>query len=288
MIKTAQLHPSVGIEVHGVDLRRIGAGELSEIAGLLLRYGVVVVRDQDLTFEDHLEFTAMLGDAEGFSRRPDAAAEGTVQPTAKNVFRVSNEESLGTTGVGFYWHTDGYFYQQPTAVSIMRPVQLPESGGNTRYASMEAALRAMPASLRYAVRGRVAVSRPKPGTRGGGMLGRTRETEVRHPLVRQHPVTGIEGLFINVRNMGGIDGLTRAESDALLSELSDFLDVGDFVYEHSWRAGDVVLWDNSGVLHHATDVTAGTRIMERTSVAGSAFFGGQLWTQAGQSVLAGP
>lgn len=96
--------------------------------------------------------------------------------------------------------------------------------------------------------------------------------DVDTPLVRTHPVTQRKGLFVNEAHTSHIPQLAPAESEALLSELYRHITQPEFQYTHSWRPGDLLLWDNAAVQHKATfdyDLPL-RRLMYRTTVRGTA------------------
>ena len=84
--------------------------------------------------------------------------------------------------------------------------------------------------------------------------------ETAQPLVVAHPVTGRKGLYLNTARMEGIVGMGREEADALIAELMERATDRRYEYRHKWRTGDVVIWDNTTVLHKANgDVPPGER-----------------------------
>jgi taurine dioxygenase len=98
--------------------------------------------------------------------------------------------------------------------------------------------------------------------------------DVETPLVRTHPVTGRKGLFVNEAHTSHIPGMTPAESESLLGELYRHITQSEFLYTHSWRPGDLLMWDNAAVQHKATfdyDLPM-RRLMYRTTVRGSVPF----------------
>jgi taurine dioxygenase len=98
--------------------------------------------------------------------------------------------------------------------------------------------------------------------------------DVETPLVRTHPVTKRKGLFVNEAHTSHIVGMSKPESDALLAQLYEHIVRPEFIYTHSWRAGDLLMWDNAAVQHKATfdyDLPL-RRLMHRTTVRGTAPF----------------
>lgn len=268
----------IGLEIHGLDLRAVDDEGARMLAGRLLRHLVLVIRDQELSSTDHVAFSRRFGELEEFPVHPALQDIGS---PAVHIFRVANQTSHGYKGVGRYWHTDGYFYHQPTAVSMLRAVQLPDHGGDTWYANMYRAYESLSAESRQEIDGLTAISRPGPGSTPSGLFAGSAKSDVRHPLVRVHPVTGRKALYLNLRNIAVIEGLSWRETDALLARLTEHIDLRDFTYCHRWRAGDLVIWDNSAAAHKATPAPQGSlRVMERTTVVGREYFRSTFWKQA--------
>lgn len=254
---------------------------------MLLDRGIVLFRNQELTPEQHVCFSSRFGKLETFPIRPGQIGDGdgVDEEVATRIFRVATSKSHGYRGVGHYWHTDGYFYERPTAVSIMRSVVLPDIGGETWFANMYRAYETLPPDLNRRIEDVRAVSRPAPGAprRGGLFSGTSQIRGVTHRLVRPHPVTARRSLYLNVGNMVRIGGLNPEDHDHLLRDLQAHIDAGDFTYLHRWAPGDLLMWDNSGVAHQAMATPpCSLRIMDRTSLAGDEYFDSEFWRAAGR------
>jgi taurine dioxygenase len=284
-VETRPLSPQLGVEILDLDAREVTSVTALDLAALLLRHGILLLRGQDIGALDQVRFSRRLGELERF---PVQAENGSPAEEDEFVFRVSNDSRRGFRGVGLYWHTDGYFHERPTAVSILRAVTVPPAGGDTSFANMACALRSLPDDLREQVETLVGISRPAPGaTRSGGLFARSSATGTRHPLVRPHPLTSEPILYINVGNMIGIEGWERREALALIERLADHVEGGDFTYRHRWRDGDMIIWDNAGVAHKASSPPQGSlRLMERTTVVGDEYFGSLFWTLAAAKACA--
>jgi len=278
-VETRPLSPHLGVEILDLDVREVDGETALDLGALLLRHGILLLRDQDISAGEQVRFSHHFGELECF---PVQSGNGTVAAEEEYIFRVSNDSRKGYRGVGLYWHTDGYFHERPTAVSILRAVTVPPSGGDTSFANMTAALEALPDDLREQVETLVGVSRPAPGAeRSGGLFARSSATGTRHPLVRLHPLTKEPVLYINVGNMAGIEGWERGEALALIERLADHVENGDFTHRHRWQRGDMVIWDNAGVAHKASAPPQDSlRLMERTTVVGDEYFRNFFWTQA--------
>lgn len=278
-MNTKPLSPHLGLEICGLDIRTAGPEVALDLAALLLRHGILLIRDQNVEAIDQVRFSRHFGELERFPGRPE---NSTAAAEEEFIFRISNDGSRGYKGVGLYWHTDGYFHEIPTAVSILRAVTVPPSGGDTSFANMARAYQVLPEDVCDQARKLIGISRPAPGAkRSGGLFASSSAVGARHPLVRPHPLTAEPILFINVGNMAGIEGFERREAAALIKRLADHIETGDFTYRHRWERGDIILWDNAGVAHKASAPTPGSlRLMERTTVIGDNYFGNPFWTTA--------
>jgi taurine dioxygenase len=187
-----------------------------------------------------------------------------------------NGEPIGSLGDGeAVWHTDMSYLDMPPKASMLYSLEIPDSGGNTSFCSMYAIYDALPAKLKERIAG---LEIKHDGTyNSGGYVrqGVTPTDDPRsspgalHPLVCTHPDTGRRMLYLGRRRNAYIGGLELAESEALLDELWSYVDLPQFSWEHVWRVGDLVLWDNRCTMHRrdAFDPEQ-RRIMHRTQVKG--------------------
>ena len=156
-----------------------------------------------------------------------------------------------------HWHTDDSYFARPAKATMLFALAIPSSGGSTQFIDTEAVLNAMPAEMRRGIEGRRAVHKYH-SRRGKAVVAvRTPEEEaltpdVSHPLIRTHPETGRKALYINPNRIDHVEGLSIAESDALLDELYDFAFDARFQYRHHWQLGDLIIWDNCCTMHRAS------------------------------------
>jgi taurine dioxygenase len=162
-----------------------------------------------------------------------------------------------------HWHTDDSYFAVPAKATMLLARALPANGGGTEFINCAAVLDAMPDALRRRIEGRRAVHKYQSSRAKAIVAKRTAEEEaktpdVSHPLIRTHPETGVPSLYINPNRIDHVDGIDRAESDALLDELYAFAFQPQFQHRHDWQLGDLVIWDNRCTMHRATtnfDVT---------------------------------
>jgi len=173
------------------------------------------------------------------------------------------------------WHTDMSYLDTPPKASMLYSLEVPPTGGNTSFCSMYGVYEALPEGLKD----RIASLKIKhDGTyNSGGYVrqGVTPTDDPRtspgavHPLVCTHPNTGRRMLYLGRRRNAYLMGLDVAESESLLDELWGFVDRPEFAWEHVWRVGDLVLWDNRCTMHRRDSFDPKTRrIMHRTQVKG--------------------
>lgn len=219
-------------------------------------HGVVVFRRQALSEPDLLAFGKSIGE-------PSIYAETHWLSTVPEVIILSNmrnqeDEMLGgLANKPLTWHTDQSYYAKPVTGCFIYGVELPSEGGATRWASLYEAYATLPRHLKKIVDGGVGTfsyrarsAQARKADDNHDWEARLRETpDVKHPLVNVNPATGRRALFIDPGTVTGIDGLGEDEAADVLRELLDHVVQPSNVYEHDWRPGDLVLWDNAVVLH---------------------------------------
>jgi taurine dioxygenase len=272
------LTPRIGAEIRGLD---VASGLSAEIAAALRRawldHAVLLLRDQRLEPVSLAAFSRLFGDLEP----PPASEAGTREELGgqpiwyiSNV--VENGRPIGSLGYAeAEWHTDMSYLAEPPSASILYAREVPATGGNTSFASMYAALDALPEALRRRIEG--ARVRHDASTTSAGELrrGATTVADVRrsegavHPAIRTHPETGRPCLYLGRRRNAYVEGLDIEQSEALLDELWALCRDPRFAYEHAWRAGDLLMWDNRCVIHRRDSFDpASRRVMLRTQVRG--------------------
>ena len=266
-------------EVTGIDLAaEIDDATIAEIRALWLANVVLAFPGQQaLTAAAHVAFSRRFGRLE-----TDLKAERLHRdhPEILVLSNVKREGRLvGTPHGGQFWHQDLYFEKIPSAAGILHGIVVPDEDGETvgatLFADTGAAYDALPAALKAKVDGRInRASRVKswplnyPDKPPLTEAQKAAYPDVFHPLVRTHPETGRQCLFIGDISAGVVEGMPEAEGDALLRDLLEFITQPRFVYRHPWQAGDLLMWDNRACVHAATpfDASRYTRHMHRTTV----------------------
>ena len=264
-----------GAEVFGVRLADLAESELAEVRAAMCRHEVTVFRDQFLTPAEQ----------SAFSRRLGPSAETPFVRTMDDfpdVIRVVKEADEGAAfNFGGAWHSDFSFLANPPSFTILAAVDVPPHGGDTVFASMSAAWRALDPTTQSRLRELTAIHTARDAYSRrmqpvhSGMRGMTIECddsaddERRHPLVRRHPETGETVLFFNRAYVRDIADMDRDEALQLLNFLHAHTTDATVSYRHRWSPGDVVVWDNRSTQHLAVNDYAGfRRELTRTTVQG--------------------
>jgi taurine dioxygenase len=174
-----------------------------------------------------------------------------------------------------YFHSDMCYVERPSMATMLYAMEIPSSGGNTLFANMYKAFDALPEAMKQRLAGLKAVNSYEPGTAAPMAAMRTRAQvspsarSYTQPLVCTHPVTGKKALYLNRLMTEYIVGMPREESNTLLESLFDHQEQRQFIYEHRWTRGDLVIWDNRCILHARGDFNASElRKLRRVTVKG--------------------
>ncbi len=276
----ASLAAIAGAEVTGIDVSKpISDEDFAALKKAWLDHnGVLVIRDQTLTPEQHLAFSRRFGPLFGEAEQLQDTVKKYLLPGHPGIYRVSNKVEggmpLGRARAGTYWHSDVSFRKRPAMASILHAIEIPPVGGDTLFASMTAAYEALSPALKAKLDGLRAVhdfavaagSSYSPDViERGDFDGQNRYL---HPVVITHPETGRRALFVNPGFAAHLQGFDEAESRALLDFLYRHATRPEFIYRHRWRKNDLLIWDNRCLMHYAiADYDGkGDRYMHRTTV----------------------
>jgi taurine dioxygenase len=271
----------------GVDLSRpIDDATFREVEDAFHDNIVVCFRGQDLTDEQHIAFSRRFGELEVH------IVKKYLLPGYPEILLVSNiknaaGEHIGLADAGFTWHSDVSYRKFPSRCSLLYAKEVPHRDGvalgDTVFANCIAAYEAMPQAMkrrldglkaihRYSARRRVADS-PRPKLTQAQL---DETPDIAHPIVRTHPFTSRKALYVTAGECIGIalengEGMPEDEALDLIAELDAHCVKPEFLYRHSWRVGDLVMWDNAAAMHLAICDYAlpDRRLMHRTTVIGS-------------------
>jgi len=246
-VEIRKLTGSVAAEVSGVDLNDVDEDTFQSIRAAILEHGVLVFRHQSLTPESHKAFGMRFGPLHTHPAAP--GPEG--HPEILLLRNVGKQNTITEV-----WHSDVTCEKRPPSVSILRALQLPDYGGDTIWANQYLAYDRLSEGLRRTVDGMRAVHV------AFGL-------EATHPVVRTHPESGRKALFVNAGFTRQFEDMSPTESRPLLRLLFGLATTPDLCYRHQWKAGDVVMWDNRGVMHYGVhDYDSQPRVMHRVTVQG--------------------
>ena len=262
------LGPRIGAEAMPLDLAGVlSAKTLTELETALIKHEALVLHVPDMTPDQHLAIARHFGQAEVHTFYPNLGA-GYEQITVI-------DSKLGDRAD--MWHHDESFLPSPPIVTMTHAQILPPAGGDTCWISMTSAYDALSPRMKQYLEGLHAwhdMNAPMTAALQHGVVTHERYVEVvsqnrrhLHPMVRVHPLTGRKALYISPTYVTHIEGLSQAESRAILAYLHGHCMQVEFLFKHRWTLGDMVIWDNRSVMHNAIlDYAPHQRRMHRASV----------------------
>ncbi len=282
-INVTPLSPACGAEVSGVDLTRpLSEAQVRAIKEAWGRHLVLVFRGQNVSQDDQLRFASYFGDLGSRKKAPEALrnrAEGIAQDHEK-VLLVSNIKvdgvPIGAFGEGEFWfHIDSGYSPKPYKYTFLYALELPSTGGNTMFSNMYKAYEAVPQALKDRLKGKKALhiheyNRARQADHSGDISGIPHHA---HPVFITHPDTRRRTLFVDRLMTTRIEGMSGEESAAILEQLYDIGERREFIFEHVWRLGDFLMWDNRCTIHARTDFPKEERrLLRRCTVEGEPLY----------------
>jgi taurine dioxygenase len=266
MMDFQPLSASLGAEVRGLDLRKPGAGDAEALRRAWLQHQVLVVRGQTLGEDELVAFGSGFGRIEKARKLSPLASRPDIM-VISNIRR--NGEPLGALPDGeMAWHFDRIHQRVPNKAGVLYAVEVPANGGETRFASMCLAYERLPEATKARLAGLTALNTFQYGqTRAQDKRLSEDTPSAVHPVIRTIPETGRKSLYVCRLMTDRIMELSEAESRVLLEELFDHIERPEFAYEHHWRPGDVLIWDNRCVIHARNDFDERERrLLKRVTV----------------------
>lgn len=278
MLEVIPTGAALGADVIGIDLAQpLRPAEFGAIRQAWMQHQVLRFRGQSLTDDQLTGFSRNFG---ALDRNPRQAKGEARDTAADHVLIISNVMERGKPigGLGNYeskWHTDMSYVDVPPMASALYALEVPPSGGDTGFCNMVAAYDALPAAMQEGIAHLSCIHDSSLNSVGQLRVGFEEVTDPRrtpgavHPLVRTHPVTGRQGLFLGRRRNAYIPGLELAESETLLDRLWQHATQPRFCWTQRWKVGDLVLWDNRCALHRRDEFEGSARrVMHRTQISG--------------------
>ena len=275
-IEVVPLTRHIGVEVRGIDLRHKPDEEtVRAIYQAWLDHLVLIFPDQKLEQEDLIRATGFFGQIGQLSRPPKYFPKG-YSKLLPGIMMISNirekGEPIGALPDGeMMFHHDMIHAEVPSKATLLYSVEIPSTGGNTLFASGYAAYDTLDPAIRERLEDKKALHHYNYGST---IKGDTRGTEAFaeriHPVFRTHEDTGKKAIYVNRLMTVKVLDIPDDESDRLLNAVYDHAEKREFVYEHVWRVGDLLLWDNRCSSHARTDFpSTERRLMFRTTVEGN-------------------
>lgn len=275
-MKITHISEILGAEVEGVDLRRISDGDCAALQALLWDRGMLSIPDQDLTPDSQLAFAERWG-VINVNRFFTPVA---TTPRVAEVLKEPDQE----LNIGGGWHTDHSYDEIPAMGSMLYALEIPDTGGDTLFASMYAAyanlsggfkqalssMRAVHSSRHVFGNERIAGDRPRKRLHNPELA----VQDAVHPVVIEHPGSGRPSLYVNPSFTVRFDGWSKTESESLLAYLYRFGARPEHTIRYRWKPGTLVIWDNRATWHYAlNDYHGKRRLMHRVTVEGVALAG---------------
>ncbi len=242
--KTTGITRHVGTEIEGIKLRDLSDAAVQELLVLLADRGVVVVRNQQMTIPEQIEFGARLGEL-----HVHPAYAQSQYPEALHIYGDENSKMVPGEG----WHSDVSCDERPPGVSMLRIETTPSVGGDTAFSHQAALYESFSDTMKNFLR-------TLKARHSGDLPWRNQYKSVDpkqyprnlHPVVRTHPLTGRDALYVNSGFTDRIWDMDEWESNLLLKGLFDKIAYAvEFQCRVRWEPNTVTFWDNRTVQHHA-------------------------------------
>jgi taurine dioxygenase len=271
MFKIRPLNNSFGVEVCDFAIGDNNTPEqLDAVKALWAKHKILLFREQGIDEKELVDFSRHFGELEIHVRSE------YLSPHFPEVLYISNMQDgdrkigiLSDTEVG--WHYDQIYLPRPAVGSLLCADILPPTGGNTEFADMTAAYEALPEATRALLKGCKAVQSYEAFNRAYSVptndAQKKRSPDIEHPIVRRHPITGKDALYLCPGMTTEIVGWNATESSEMLERLFEWCIKPEFVYSHQWQAGDAILWDNACTMHRRDPFDQNyQRLMKRTTI----------------------
>ncbi len=280
-VKVTPTGDALGADVVGVNLEApLPREQVDAVRRAWNDHLVLRIRGLKITDDQLINFSGNFGDL-------DPVPRGAANPLEKEqegfVTIISNVlvdgKAIGALGsYEAFWHTDMSYNAKPPHASFLYSIEVPESGGDTGFASMYLAYESLPAALRARAEKLTCKHDSSRNSAGELRRGYKEATDPRetpgaiHPIVITHPLSGRRGLYLGRRKNAYIVGLPLQESEQLLDQLWDYATRPALTWYQQWKVGDLIMWDNFAVMHRRDAFDAEKRrLMHRTQITGLSY-----------------
>ena len=256
VLRTDLLDSALGIEITGFEpTARVDDEVTAAIEAALLDYHLVCLRSAPLTPAEFAHLARRLGEPQLQLLRDARDANTPEVSVFDSTYKTAEAKPADLrldrrSG----WHTDDSYFAEPAKVTLLQAIEIPDSGGETRFCNAQAAYEDLGAADKAAYAGLRAVhSYDTPRAPARAQARKPEEeadtTDVEHPLIRTHDVTGRKAIYFNSNRTDRIVGMNRRDSDDLLDRIHAHMTQPKYQYHHRWRSGDILIWDNRSVTH---------------------------------------
>jgi len=268
---TRPLSPALGAEIIGLDVSRdIDADTAKELVDVWADNIVLLFRKPDMSQEEQLRFASCFGEV-GQRPKPiektneDYSELDTAFMLVSNIRK--NGKPIGTLPDGeMMFHHDTIYKEKPHLGTLLYAIEVPSKGGNTKFNNLYKAYDALPENIKERIKGRTANHMYDYETineaNRKSQIGELRENYT-HPVSITHPNSGRRALYVDRLMTARIDGLSEDESEDILETMFETAERPEFVYEHEWTPGDLLLWDNLCSAHARTNFSVEERRLLR-------------------------
>ena len=255
MVQIRKMGPQIGVEVSDVDVKTLDDAGFAPIYQAWLDHNVLVVTGQELTIPEFLRYSRRFGHV---TPHPSKSTRHPEYPDI-TLLGVNKFDADGKLNQTIYrrgaegWHTDGAYDAVPFKATQLYALAIPDTGGDTLFASGYAAYEALPERLKSRLDG-VNGAFSYGGRRKKQALLNPEDRDVPpaiHPIIRTHGESGRKSLYFDPGKILSILGAEQPESDDLIAELEAYMIQPDGQYRHKWQVGDIVIWDNRCSYHMA-------------------------------------
>ena len=278
-LRIVPLSDALGAEVSGLDWARpLDDSAVAALKDAFLEFHLLCLRSEPLTSLAFLRLARHFGTPQtqliADGRQADAPEVSRLETTYPS--RADKPDDMRLVRLSG-WHTDDSYFPVPAKATLLQALAIPDSGGQTRFANMRTAYRDLPEEVKARIEGLRAVHRYDTRRAKARPIELTKEEEAEtqeavHPLARRHEDTGEKAIYFNANRTDRVVGLSGAEGDSLLDQLDQHTIQPKYQYHHTWRVGDILIWDNRCLIHSVNmDFPVGQRrIHQRLLLAGAA------------------
>ena len=265
------LCPALGAEIIGLDISQpLDKATSQELANTWRDYLLLLFRKPDMTQQEQIRFAKCFGTIGERPKPADSRPEdySKLDQAFMLVTNIrKNGKPIGTLPDGeMMFHHDTIYKPKPHIGTLLYAIEVPSVGGNTLFTNLYLAYDALSDKIKKRVKGRKAkhiydyerINERNTEEGAGNLL-----ESYSHPVCITHPLSQKKALYVDRLMTAKIEGMSKEESEKILGTMFDTAERKDFVYEHVWMPGDLLLWDNFCSSHARTNFSEGERRLLR-------------------------